>query len=153
MTALWASLCLLTANAQTVTQTMYVDFGEPNVSTRGNKTEGADVNGHYWNNVVSSGNNYLYPGTTFSLVNSSNVDTGYQILVNVRFTTNGMSGGGGLTSPSADLLGDMAIATATQDYIFLEANQHHNFITFKGLRPAERLSFLHVWKPGGNTRP
>jgi hypothetical protein len=141
MTALWASLCLLAANAQTVTQTMYVDFGEPNVSTRGNKTEGADVNGHYWNNVVSSGNNYLYPGTTFSLVNSSNVDTGYQILVNVRFTTNGMSGGGGLTSPSADLLGDMAIATATQDYIFLEANQHHNFITFKGLDPQKGYRF------------
>lgn len=132
---------LLAATAQTVTQTMYLDFGESNNSSRGMKTEGQDANGHYWNNISSVGGIYIYPGTSFSLVNADNAATGYQLFVNVRFTTNGKSGGGGLLSPSASLLEDLAVASATEDYVFLESWQHHNFITFKGLDPDKAYRF------------
>lgn len=124
------------AAAQTVDKTFYVDFGEPGNDARGHQTTGADANGHYWTNVVSSGNNYLYPGVSFPLIASDNTATSAAILVNTRFMSNGMAGGGGLTAPSAALLGDLAIATATQDYLFMEGFQDYNFITFTGLDPA-----------------
>ena len=47
------------AAAQTVDKTFYVDFGEPGNDARGHQTTGADANGHYWINVVSSGNTFL----------------------------------------------------------------------------------------------
>lgn len=119
--------------AQNTTQTMYIDFGEPDNDSRGHQTTGADANGNYWTNVKSSGNNYLYPNTSFDVVNSRNEPTGYSVFINTRFMTNGLSGGGGLISPSAGLLGDLAVATATEDYIFLESFQNYNFITFRGL--------------------
>lgn len=120
-------------NAQTVTQTLYVDFGEPNVSSRGRLTEGVDAYGHYWTNVKSSGNNYAYPNTSFAVVNSDNRETGFEIFLNTRFMTNGRGGGGGLTSPSHDLLADLAVETATEDYFFLESFQNYCFMTFRGL--------------------
>lgn len=79
--------------AQTVTQTIYVDFGADNDASRGMQTTGADINGNYWTNVHCTGtgdaNKYIYPGITFDIVNSDNQSTGYQIGVNVRFSTNG----------------------------------------------------------------
>ena len=109
------------------------------------KTEGVDANGHYWNNICSMGGIYIYPGTSFSIVDANNSQTGYDLFVNVRFTTNGKSGGGGLLSPSADLLGDLAVASATEDYCFLESaasiNQHHAFMTFRGLDPQKAYRF------------
>ena len=120
-------------NVQLV-QRMYIDFGEPGTNTsRGTKTEGADSNGNYWSNVHTCGNNYLFSGVQFPIVNSNNQSTGYSIIAKTRFMSNGMSGGGGLTAPSADLLGDMAIASATQDYLFVEGHQDYNIITFRNL--------------------
>ena len=104
-----------------VCQTMFIDFGDVNPNNtgayRGETTEGADVNGNWWNNMKSSGNNYVYPGTTVNLVNSANVPTGYNILLNHRFMTNGSAAAGGLTDPSADFLGELAVNTATMDYL------------------------------------
>ena len=119
--------------AQNVTQSIYIDFGDVKAD-RGRLTEGADNNGHYWNNVKSSGNNYVYPGpsSTVKLVNSENNSTGYSVVVNHRFMTNGKSAGG-LMTPSAELLGDLAIETATEDYLFMEDFQDYNSFTFTGL--------------------
>ena len=47
------------ASAQTVTQTMYFDFGENNNNSRGHLTSGADANGHFWNNVHSTNGIYI----------------------------------------------------------------------------------------------
>lgn len=134
-------MCFSPAGAQTVHQTMYIDFGEPDNPSRGQTTEGADLNGNYWTNVFSSGNNYIYPGTTFAIVNSSGEPTGYEVLINVRFMSNGKSGGGGLTEPSAELLGDLAVATATEDYLFMESFQNYNIISFRGLDPQKGYIF------------
>lgn len=144
--SLFSLACLtLSVHAQTVTQTMYVDFGADNDTNRGMYTTGADAQGHYWTNVHPSGGIYIYPGTSFAIVNAANADTGYSLFFNVRFTTNGKTGGGGLLSPSADLLGDLAVASATEDYCFLESassiNQHHGFMTFRGLDPQKAYRF------------
>ena len=144
LTCLAVLLCSM-VSAQTVTQTMYLDFGENNNDSRGHLTTGGDANGHYWNNVHSTNGIYIYPGEKFNIVNAENQATGYDVFINVRFTTNGMTGGGGLLSPSASLLGDLAVATATEDYCFLESaasiNQHHGFMTFRGLDPQKAYRF------------
>ena len=137
-------LILLTCmgmQAQTLSQTFYIDFGENNVSGRGSKTEKADAKGNHWNNVTSPGqHNHLYPQSV-ALVNSANQTTACSIEVGTFFNTNGMSGGGGLVSPSASLLGDLAVATATQDYIFLETYQDYNIIRFCGLNTEKAYRF------------
>lgn len=120
-----------TATAENVSRTFFIDFGDVQPE-RGRVTEGADENGNWWNNVKSSGNNYVYPGTKVDLVTSANEATDCSIMVNVRFMTNGRSAGG-LMTPSAEKLGDLAVATATEDYLFVEDFQDYNFFTFKGL--------------------
>ena len=65
-------------------------------------------------------------------MDAANVPTGYDILVNTRFMTNGKSAGG-LMNPSAERLGDLAVETATEDYLFVEDFQDYNFFTFRGL--------------------
>ena len=128
------------SNIQLV-QRMYIDFGKAN-GTSGRKTEGADANGNYWTNVYTPNNNdYLFPGFLFPIVNSNNEDTGYNIMALTRFHINGKSGGGGLESPSADLLGDMAIASATEDYIHVETFQDYDAILFSGLNPEHGYRF------------
>ena len=142
LSVLMSWLAMVTLNAQTVTQTMYIDFGANNNASRGMLTTGADSNGNYWTNVhCGSSSNYIFPGTVFDVVNSSNDNTGYQVVVNVRFTTNGKSGGGGLLNPSADLLGDLAVASATEDYIFPESHQDYVYFTFRGLDPNKGYRF------------
>ena len=130
--ALLASV--LSAEAQVVERSFYVDFGQNNVANQGYKTVGADANGHYWNNIFGKGTaapDKAYP-QTISLVTSDNTATDYQLQLSSRFSTNGYTNGG-LQNPSKSLLGDLAIESATQDYIFLEGNQDYGVIHFKGL--------------------
>lgn len=131
-------LALLTsmqsAEAQVVERTFYIDYGQNNVSGQGYKTVGADKNGHYWNNIFGKGTaapDKAYP-QTINLVTSDNTATDYQLQLSSRFSTNGYTNGG-LQNPSASLLGDLAIESATQDYIFLEGGQDYGVIHFKGL--------------------
>ncbi len=125
--------------AENVSRTFYIDFGDVK-EERGHTTEGADQNGNWWTNVKSSGNNYVYPGTVFPMITSANESTDCDVLVNVRFMTNGRSAGG-LMEPSADLLGDLAVATATEDYLFIEDFQDYNFFTFRGLDTGKAYRF------------
>ena len=37
--------------AQTPERSFYIDYGQNNVANQGYTTEGADANGHYWNNI------------------------------------------------------------------------------------------------------
>ena len=130
--ALFASI--LSAKAQTVERTFYIDYGQNNVSGQGYKTVGADKNGHYWNNIFGKGTgapDKAYP-QTITLVTSSNTTTDCKLQLSSRFSTNGYTNGG-LQNPSASLLGDLAIESATQDYIFLEGGQNYGVIHFKGL--------------------
>ena len=53
--------------------------------------------------------------------------------LNSRFTINGASGGGGLLQPDKDLLDDLAVATATGDYFFMEKSEDNSSFTFSNL--------------------
>ncbi len=136
-------------SAETVTQTLYFDFGSAGNygSANGDLTEGADANNHYWNNITNSStaDKYAAKGTVYDgLVNANNEATGYKITLNSRFSTNGKSAGGGLLSPSATLLGDLAIATATEDYFFIEATEDNSNFTISGLNPNHGYRF-HIF--------
>ncbi|MBO4549147.1 MAG: SGNH/GDSL hydrolase family protein, partial [Bacteroidaceae bacterium] len=133
---------LLSAEAQVVERTFYIDYGQNNVASQGYKTVGADKNGHYWNNIFGKGTaapDKAYP-QTISLVASDNTPTDCQLQLASRFSTNGYTNGG-LQNPSASLLGDLAIESATQDYIFLEGGQDYGVIHFKGLDLSKAYRF------------
>ena len=124
----------MTVGAQTQERSFYIDYGQNNVAGQGFKTEGADANGHYWNNIHGKGTgapDKAYP-QTINMVTSAGTATDCRLQLSSRFSTNGYTNGG-LQSPSASLLGDLAIESATQDYIFLEANQDYAIIRFMGL--------------------
>lgn len=140
---LFVAVCLLCfANAETVTRTFYFDFGMSG-SSRGELTTGADANGNYWNNIGDqevTGNrpslDYVY-----SVVDATNAATAIKVqLADTKFTANGMSGGGGLLEPDAELLGDLAVKTATEDYLFASNSEHCSMI-ISGLDPQKGYRF------------
>lgn len=134
------SLTVGMALGQTVERTFYIDFGENNVTSRGKLTTGADANGNYWTNAYSDPVEKMYP-RSFTLISSTNEESTCTMTIGNYFHTNGMSGGGGLTSPKASLLGDLAIGTATQDYIHMEGGQDYSVIHFRGLDPEKAYRF------------
>jgi lysophospholipase L1-like esterase len=131
-----SGLGLSTAQAQTV-RSVLADFG-PNDVTNGNITPSPDVNGNYWNNIL----NNTGVADTFRLVDKTNVATGIKLKVGANFLTNGIATGG-LLAPSAALLGEYAIATATQDYFFVQGTGSTSLGTIRmsGLDPTKRYVF------------
>jgi lysophospholipase L1-like esterase len=129
-------LALGTAQAQTV-RSMLADFG-PNDVTNGNITPSPDANGNYWNNIL----NQTAVTDTFRLVDKANVATGIKLKVGANFLTNGIATGG-LLAPTAALLGEYAIATATQDYFFLQGTGATSIgtLTMSGFNPTKRYVF------------
>jgi lysophospholipase L1-like esterase len=112
------SFLLLTSSltfAQTLIQSVYIDFGLPNGGTAA-ITESPDKNGNYWNNATSGALN-----ATVSLKTATNVLTPYVLEITKAFKTN-QTGAGGLSNPDENLLGDLAIGTATQDYFYVEGS-------------------------------
>ncbi|NDW10629.1 Ig-like domain-containing protein [Dysgonomonas sp. 520] len=104
------------SQAQTLEQKIYIDFGKNNFDD-GEITLGPDINENYWNNAVETA-----AGSNLNLVNALNVSTGYSLEITKFFSSNGKRNGA-LLNPSADLLGDLAIVTATHDYFFVDNNR------------------------------
>jgi lysophospholipase L1-like esterase len=100
----------------TALKTMYIDFG-PNDGVNGNTTASPDQNGNYWNNVT----NISTTAPQVDLTDKTNTPTGAYIKISSGFLSNGIQNGG-LLSPDAGLLGDLAIPTATQDYFHTSAS-------------------------------
>ena len=138
-----AACCLLSfSQAETLTRSFYFDFGM-NGSSRGEITTGADVNGHYWNNIGDQDVTSNKPSQSYvySIVDAANGATSITVqLADAQFTANGMSGGGGLLTPDAELLGDLAIKTATEDYLFA-SNSEHCSALISGLDPTKGYQF------------
>lgn len=130
--ALLALVGALSVGAQTPERSFYIDFGETNNSSRGNQTVGADANGHHWTNAYAQPTEKIYPRSC-NLTSAEGTVTTCTMTIGCYFHTNGMSGGGGLTSPSKALLGDLAVATATQDYMHMEGGQDYSVVHFGGL--------------------
>lgn len=115
-----------------VFKTVFFDFG-PNDATNGNPTTNPDANGNYWNNITD-------PNTSAAAVNVvdvKNQSTGASLTITGALSRNGIQSGG-LLSPSAALLKQFAVATATQDYFYTTAS---GSITLKGLNKARSYVF------------
>lgn len=144
----------LTAAAEDLQQTFYLDFGSI-TPAQGTITE-TDANGNSWNNITNntSGNKYAAAGTVYgNLVNSANEPTAYSLTLNSRFSTNGKSGGGGLMTPDASMLGDLAVASATEDYFFIEKSENNSNFTISGLNPENGYRFsIFASRKAGDTR-
>ena len=149
---LLAALCLLTfVNAETVSRTFYFDFGMGG-GTRGTLTTSPDANGHYWNNIGDQEVTSNRPSTdyVYSVVDAANAATDIKVqLADTKFTANGMNGGGGLLSPSAELLGDLAVASATADYLFA-SNSEHCSVLISGLDTKKGYQFKIFASRGAN---
>ncbi|MBO6075137.1 MAG: SGNH/GDSL hydrolase family protein [Paludibacteraceae bacterium] len=143
LTLFIAALCLLGFSyAETVTRTFYFDFGMDG-GTRGTITTSPDDNGHYWNNIGDKEVTSNRPSIdhVYSIVDAANAATDIKVqLADTKFTANGMSDGGGLLTPDAELLGDLAVATATEDYLFA-SNSEHCTIGISGLDPEKGYQF------------
>ncbi|MEI8271970.1 MAG: Ig-like domain-containing protein [Paludibacter sp.] len=109
-------------------QSLFLDFGTPAALT-----VGADVNGNYWNNITDP----TVTAAAVPLVNSINSLTGYSQQMTTELKAYSVSPGG-LVSPSALLLAEFAIATATQDYFWSTIT---GSMKFTGLNPNSAYKF------------
>ena len=141
---LTAMLALLagSALAQTVERVFYVDFGQNNVANQGYLTN-TDTNGNKWNNLHGKGTaapDKAYALTQTTLISSDGAASDIVLQAGTTFSTNGYSNGG-LQAPKKELLGDLAIQSATQDYIFMEGAQDYGVLHFTGLNPEKAYRF------------
>lgn len=134
---------------QTLSQSMYVDFG-PTGGTNGGVTPGPDANGNYWNNATNGALNAAY-----DIVNANNADTGIDMTVTDNFVVNTTTNYGPTTITAA-ALGDLAISTATMDYFYLESGGSANStgqLTFTNLNPQKGYKFyIFGSRPTTNVR-
>jgi hypothetical protein len=143
-TMLSALLFLLTGSisAQTIERSFYIDFGQNNVTNQGYLTN-TDTNGNKWNNLHGKGTaapDKAYALTQIDLISSDGAASEIKLQTGTTFSTNGYSNGG-LQSPQKTLLGDLAIQSATQDYIFMEGSQDYGVLHFTGLNPEKAYQF------------
>jgi len=132
-------ICLLSLNAQTLSQKFYFDFGKHD-NINGEATVNPDKNGNYWNNVGTVTVNYSQP----NLINSTNSASSLALTVTgSSFDYNGILNGGLLTPYESQLVGneDLAINTATEDYFFTTLTANGPSIEFSGLNPAKKYKF------------
>ncbi len=135
-TRIWqaaVSACVLAISASAAEGRILVDFGPnngadgrvtpsgtPAINPGNGSTGVADANGNYWNNVVGAGAtggpvamSYLH------LIDDANAPTKIGLTLGPGWKSNGRNNGG-LLAPDPAKLGDFAIATATEDYLFID---------------------------------
>ncbi|WP_020570146.1 GDSL-type esterase/lipase family protein [Neolewinella persica] len=122
----------LALSAQAPLQSFYLDFG-PNDGSNGNITASPDANGNHWNNPTNSST--VAPAVM--LANQDGFITPSTVSVSSMLSTNGINHGG-LLDPTAEQLGEFAIATATQDYFF---TNNTGELTFSDLNPGRGYKF------------
>ena len=105
-----------------VGERLLMDFGPGNPQD-GDPTPSPDARGLHWNNWhAAEGNVAVNAGERLAdLVDTAGGGTGVRLTVTGGFSTNGKVNGG-LLNPDPALLGDLAVATATQDYFFSGAD-------------------------------
>ena len=115
------------------------DFG-PNNRNQGEHTLGPDANGNTWNNWhAANGGIPINAGEHIgNLVDTTNRPTGIDLTITGGFAARGIRHGG-LRAPEQALLGDFAIATATEDYF--SANSNGGSFMLDGLNPNFTYNF------------
>lgn len=123
-------------NAQTLEKKIFVDFG-PTGGTNAAITASPDANSNYWNNVTSAS-----LGAVTLLIDDKNAATGYNLTVTDDFTINQSTNYGPNGTTQANL-GDLAIDTATRDYLYLDSANGYptGQFTISNLNPAKGYKF------------
>ncbi len=135
-----AALTLLSVSAETLKRTLYFDFG---VTGRSGAAAVAnpDANGNYWNNIgaeVTANPWRVSKDADYSLIASDNATTTMHLTyTGTLFLGNGA---GGLTTPDATLLGDLAVENATRDYLFASNSERCGFV-ISGLDATKAYQF------------
>ena len=98
------------------------DFG-PSNSLDGDTTPSPDANGNHWNNwfPINGGSAIIAGEHKSNLVDAAGADTGVTLTITAGYQVNGKRNGG-LLNPDATRLGDLGVATATEDYFFSTAD-------------------------------
>jgi hypothetical protein len=113
-----------------------IDLGRHDGGVNGAVTTSPDPNGNYWNNIGPSGGTVAQNTAITNLVavNNSPSTLGLTVLSS-SFSANGIQNGG-LTTPDQSWLGDFAVATATEDYFFVQGAAATGTLRLTGLNPA-----------------
>jgi len=134
---------VFTPNSQTasVGNRILFDFG-PRNRQDGDHTIGPDSNGNTWNNwhEVDGGVDILAGQHIGNLVTTSGAPTGIDMVITGGFNSNGKVNGG-LFNPDSQLLGDLAIETATEDYFFSTNEDMPGGFMLTGLDPGLQYDF------------
>lgn len=120
------------------TQALYrIDLGRHDGGVNGTATTNPDANGAYWNNFGPTTEAVPNGTSITNLVNTTNGPSTLGLsVITANWKCNGKLNGG-LLAPSPALLGNLAIASATEDYFFTQGSD-----TFRlaGLNPALRYN-------------
>lgn len=127
-------LLCISSNAETLNVSYYLDFGRND--DNGHITVSPDINNNYWNNITD----IKVTAPAVKLRNSVGVLSSIDLTITSAFLQNGIAQGGLLT-PSASLLGDFAIATATEDYFYVEGATGKGGLKLTGLNPSKVYVF------------
>ncbi|WP_193212652.1 hypothetical protein [Luteolibacter marinus] len=127
------------------TGTVRIDFGRADgIGANGRPTVSPDVNGNWWNNLIGFGGVPAGRGL-YNMVTTDNVPTTIDIVTSSGgWDSNGRNNGGLKLpdGPDAGLLGDFAIESATEDYLFRGGNTGDtSSFTITGLDPDKRYDF------------
>jgi lysophospholipase L1-like esterase len=123
--------------------TVRVDFGRHD-GTNGNPTVSPDPFGKHWNNFATTANG----SSVSNLVNTAGQPTTLGVtLTSANWQNNGINNGGltatppGTQAPLASRLGELAVDTATQDYLFYNgATGTGSSLKISGLDPTKLYS-------------
>ena len=114
-----------------------MDFGPSN--DEDGEQSARQVDGTFWNNWHNiDGEETIYPGEHLSnLINQDGESTSVRLITRSDMSTNGKLNGG-LMSPREDNLGELAVSSATVDYLF--GYKLPGAITINRLRPGAKYS-------------
>lgn len=135
-----AALTLLSVSAETLQRSFYFDFGV----TGREKAEAVvnpDGNGHYWNNIgaeVTASPWRVSKDADYLLITADNQTTAMHLTYTGDLFLG--NGAGGLSTPDADKLGDLAVVNATRDYLFASNAERCGFV-ISGLDKTKAYQF------------
>lgn len=134
----WALLLLAASSHAEASGTIRIDFGRSD-TTNGSTTLSPDANGRHWNNIASPATAVPNGWAYANLVNTGNARTGIGItFLGTNWQSNGRNNGG-LLAPQPALLGELAVASATEDYYFINGGVGR--LKISGLNPGRLYTF------------
>jgi lysophospholipase L1-like esterase len=122
----------------TTSKAVLIDFGRTN-GLDGNLTVSPDTNGNTWNNFFDFFN-VRNDNTLSNLRTTDKAPTSLTLTTFAGWSANGIRNGG-LLNPSANLLGDFAVGTATEDYLFVNGDGANAELEISGLNPQRVYEF------------